>query len=48
MFNKKKKVQKAFETISSHIDSQYTTLKHEEWQGLHNFLNLIKFKTGVE
>lgn len=47
MFNKKKKVQKAFKTISGHIDSQYTILSHEEWKNLHGLLNLIKIKTGV-
>ncbi|CRS95810.1 hypothetical protein [Streptococcus equi] len=45
MFNKKKKVQKSFETISEHIDS--TTLSGDEKRNLKGLLRNVKIRTGV-
>lgn len=48
MFNKKKKVQKAFDTIANHIDSLYESLSYEQYSNLHGLLNNIKDRTGVK
>lgn len=48
MFNKKKKVQKAFDTIANHIDGLYESLDYEQYNNLHGLLNNIKNRTGVK